>query len=86
MYPKDQILFYFTSVEPIIEGGLNTFMFDDSLLEYVDMFCDDYSKGNWKTDVFSMGTTNWYWEFKKYLKFKGIDVKWKVPEQPYPGT
>jgi hypothetical protein len=61
-------------------------MFDNSLLEYVDMLCDDYKNGSWKPQIYSMGTLNWYYEFKSYLRFKGVDIKWKVPEQPYPGT
>jgi hypothetical protein len=76
-YPKDQILFYFTSSEPIIEGAYKTSIFDSSLLEYVDMLCEDYADGRWIPKAYSMGTSNWYYEFKAYLKFKGIDIKWK---------
>ena len=76
-YPKDQILFYFNSSEPIIEGSYSTSMFDDSLLEYVDMLCEDYKTGKWVTQTYSMGTKNWYYEFKAYLKFKGVEIKIK---------
>jgi len=77
-YPKDQILFYFHSSEPIIEGGYKTSVFDSSLLIYVDMFCDDYANRRWIPKAYSMGTRNWYYEFKDYLKFKGVDIKWSL--------
>ena len=68
---KEKILWHFNNQEIGIPPYM-TSMFNDSNLEHVDKFCESVDSGEWKVKIMSMGTVNWYWEFKDYLKSVGV--------------
>lgn len=75
-YPKYRVLHYFESSDVILEAGLNTSMFHNDLLPYVDQFCEAFNNGTINPEKFQSGT-NFYWEFMKYVELNGVKLKFK---------